>query len=108
MQLSSPETLPHISRCAETCLQCIVLVMLLGPPLIYHDDGSRRVPEKAVGPPLSRCGCVSTSPESGMGSRVVRWVCTIYGLAQVYLVLGGPRMLNGARSSGAWIFGNTT
>ena len=23
MQLSSPETLPHLSRCAESCLRCV-------------------------------------------------------------------------------------
>ena len=47
MQLSSPETLPQLSRCAESCLQCFVLVVLLGPPLTCH-DGSRLVPEEAV------------------------------------------------------------
>ena len=60
MQLSSPETLTQLSRCAEIYLRCLELVLLLGPPLIYH-DGSRLVPEEAVGPPLGRCGCVSTS-----------------------------------------------
>ena len=59
IQLSSPETIPQLSRCAGSCLRCLVLVVLLGPPLIYH-DGSRLAPEEAVG----RCGCVSTSPES--------------------------------------------
>ena len=42
MQLSSPETLPQLyrcagnclPRCAESCLRCLVLVVLLGPPLI--------------------------------------------------------------------------
>ena len=47
MQLSSPETLPQLSRCAESCLQCIALVVLLAPPLIYHGE-SRFVPEEAV------------------------------------------------------------
>ena len=37
MQLSNPETRPQLSRCAECCLRCLVLVVLLGPPLIYHD-----------------------------------------------------------------------
>ena len=55
MQLSSPETLPQLSRCADSCLRCIVLVVLLGPPLIYH-DGSQLVPDEAVGPSLGRCG----------------------------------------------------
>ena len=34
MELSSPETLPQPSCCAESCLRCIVLVVLLGPPLM--------------------------------------------------------------------------
>ena len=72
-------------------LRCLVLVVLLGPPLIYH-GGSRLVPEEDVGPQQGRCGCVSTSPESWTGRRAVKWVCTTWGLAQVYLVLGGRRL----------------
>ena len=90
MRLSSPETLTQLSGCGESCLRCLVLFVLLGPPLIYH-DGSRLVPEEAVCPPLGRCGCVSTSPESWTGRRAVRLVYTTWGLAQVYMVLGGPR-----------------
>ena len=50
MQLSSPETLPQLSFCADSCLRCLVLVVLLGPPLTYHDE-SRSIPEEAMGPP---------------------------------------------------------
>ena len=32
MQLSSPETLPQPSHCSESCLQCLVLVVLLDLP----------------------------------------------------------------------------
>ena len=64
IQLSSPETLPQLSHCAESCLRClVVLIVLLGPPLIYH-GGSRLVAEEGVGPPLGRFGRVATSPES--------------------------------------------
>ena len=63
MQLSSPETLPQPSHCSESCLRCLVLVVLLGPPLIDHGE-SRLIHEEAVGPPQGRCGCVSFSPES--------------------------------------------
>ena len=49
MQLSNPETLPLLSHCAESCFRCLMLVVLLGPPLIYH-GGSQLVPEEAVGP----------------------------------------------------------
>ena len=48
---ASPETLPQLSRCAESFLRSLVLVVLLGPPLIYH-DGSRLVPDEGVDPPL--------------------------------------------------------
>ena len=67
--------LSQLARCAESCLRYIVLVVLLGPPLIYH-GGSRLVSEGAVDPPLDRCGCVPTSPESWTGRRAVRWVCS--------------------------------
>ena len=50
-RLPSPETISQLSRCAESCLRCSVLVVLLGPPLIYH-GGCRLVPEEVVGPPL--------------------------------------------------------
>ena len=40
MLLPSPESLPPLSRCAESCLRCIVLVVLPGTQLIYH-GGSR-------------------------------------------------------------------
>ena len=45
-----------------------MLVVLLGPPLIYH-GGSRLVPEEDVGPPLGRCGFVSTSTISRTGTQ---------------------------------------
>ena len=47
MQLSSPDTLPQLSRCTERCVRCIVSVVLLGKPLIYHGE-SRLVPAEAV------------------------------------------------------------
>ena len=52
-----------ISRCAESCIRCLVLVVLRGPSLIYH-GGNRLVLKEAVDPPLSRWNCVLTSPES--------------------------------------------
>ena len=36
-QLSGPETLPQLSRCAESYLRFLVFVVLPGPPLIYYD-----------------------------------------------------------------------
>ena len=78
----------QLYRYAESCLRCIVLVVLLGPPLIYH-DGSRLVPVEAVDPPLGRCGCMSIFN----WYRTMRWVCTTWGIVQLYL---------------AWINGNMT
>ena len=48
----SINTIPALSL-SESCLRCIVLVVLLDPPLLYH-GGSQLVPEEAVGPPLGR------------------------------------------------------
>ena len=57
MQLSSPETLPQLSRCAESCLLCIVLVVL-------HDQ-SRRKPACSRGSRGSTTGsmrlCINLS-----------------------------------------------
>ena len=54
IQLSSPETLPQHSRCAESCIRClVVLIVLLGPPF----DLSRRKPACSRG----SCGSITGS-----------------------------------------------
>ena len=63
----SINTIPAFSL-SESFLRSLVSVVLLGPPLIYH-GGSRLVPEEAVGPPLGRCGFVSTSTKSRTGTQ---------------------------------------
>ena len=51
----------QLSRCAESSLQCIVLVVLLGSSLMYHGR-SRLAPEEAVDPPLGEMWlCINIS-----------------------------------------------
>ena len=42
----------------QSCLRCLMIVVLPGPPLGYH-GGSRFVPDEAVDPTMGSCGCVS-------------------------------------------------
>ena len=43
MQLSGPETLPQLSRCAESYLRCRPVLVVLPKPLIYLDEKQRTV-----------------------------------------------------------------
>ena len=65
------------SHCSESCIRCLVLVVLRGPPLIYH-GGSRLVPEEAVGPPQGRCGCLSKNRRKGGGRQHLNGRSEVY------------------------------
>ena len=89
MQLLRPETRPQFSRCAKSCLQCIVLVLLLGPPLICH-DGSWLVSRGSCGFTTGSMRLCINLP-SILNAQSSEMGLYDLGLAQVYLALGGPR-----------------